>query len=278
MGFKADILKKIKIEPQYNKGFVAKHKVIGVKGVKEGMGSTTLLNHLAVAIASKNLSVCVLDLDFASPNTIFSTPNTFSILAKLNRQQESIMNIINQTDYASISYIGPNLVETVVDYMPMLIDEAFLNSRGQALSVLISELTKKFDIILVDMPADVRIPECVLVMNYCDIVYTLCKIEPAYLSKLQRDTAILSAAVPAKCLNNIINVYEDIEAVEIYKAASKDYRLVTEFPFSKSIANSCLNNKIRHIRKQESCGDIEELMYYTAIKDIINDMRSEEHD
>lgn len=273
---KMDFLSKLKIEPQYNKGIQLKYNVIGFRGVREGLGTTTLLNHIAVAIAAKNVSVCVLDLDFACPDQVFSNAKTFSISAKLNRQSESIMNIINSTDYSSVSYVGPNINETILDYLPMLIDEAYLNGRGQVLATLIGELTKKFDAVLVDIPSDIRVPEGTLAMEYCDIVYTLCKVNQTYVGKLQRDAAILSSMLGDKAALNIINVYEDIEGAEVYKSVSKDTRLVTDMAFSMSIATASLNSKINHVKKSESCDSLEEIMYYTAIRDIINDLRSEE--
>lgn len=273
---KIDFLSKLKIEPQYNKGIQLKYNVVGFRGVREGLGTTTLLNHVALSIASKNVTVCVLDLDFAFPNLVFSTPKTFSILTKLNRQQENVMNIINSTDYSSISYVGPNINETILDYLPMLVDESYLNARGQVLATLIGELTKKFDVVLVDIPSDIRVPEGALIMEYCDIVYTVCKVGQAYVGKLQRDTAILSSMLSDKATLNIINVYEGIEGEEIYKAVSKEARLITDFAFSVSIAEVSINNKINHLKKSGNCDSLDEIMYYTAVRDIISDLRSEE--
>ena len=81
-------------------------KIIAIRSSSPGAGATTILNHVSKILATKDLSVVVVDLNKNSRNTSLCPDSNYSFNSYLSSNL-GIRNFVNSTKYTNIKYIGP---------------------------------------------------------------------------------------------------------------------------------------------------------------------------
>ena len=264
------VLEATKIEPIIIEQSLGKGKVIGFRGVRDGVGTTSLLSHVASELDNEDIKVCVLDLDFQAPNPLMSSVKTQSILKRLNHAGEPLSNIINKAVCNnSICYVGPSLKESVIDYLPVHMDSIYIEQRNDILKSLIDELSERFDVILVDIPSDLRMAESVLSLTLCDLVITVTLCDSACVTKLQRDNAILFNIVKKSSYTDLVQV-DNMFELDIDFKEYGDFNKIAKIATSGNIAENMLRGKIGVASKCENIKDYNERIYYTGVMNIVN--------
>lgn len=203
-------------------------KVIGFKGVVDGVGASTVIQNVAVALAeTTNLTVCVLDLHFLFPAS-------YCMLMKgANKEQNDLLtfdgtveSVITQSDYSNIFIAG--LYDRTLKDMISLKDDA------DKLGEIIEGLKKFFDIILVDIGNEMtNFMACGAIK--CNKIYTVIDTSLPCMINLQKSVNTLSTLAVSfhKCRSIILNKYDYklndgiAQTLERYKL-----KLVQEIPFS----------------------------------------------
>lgn len=273
-----DVLNHFKITPTMTKKSVPKGNVFGFRGVRENLGTTSFLNHCAIELASRDYSVCILDFDFSTPNDLFSTTKTVSILRRLNNMHENISTLFNKGNqgFGSITYIGSNYTNSILEFLPLRVDPAYIDSRYQNITEIIEQIKEQFDIILIDMPADLRFVEAFQSFFFCNDVFTLCCYDRPCLSKLQKDKALCSDLFDSKLISTIIHVDNLYIAEPNYKSLDSEFKLLTTISTSKALATMLVQNEYKVASKQQKIRDYEQYVYYHGVLDVVNYMLSKE--
>lgn len=269
MGIFNRVLKATKIEPTVDSFTLAKGKVIGFRGVRDGIGTSTLIAHIASELDRRGLQVCVVDLDFQCPNPLMSTTKTESILKKLNHSLEPISNILNRAEYNSaVYYVGSLLSEPIVNYLPVVADSIFVKQRSESISQIIKELSDRFGVILVDIPSDLRTVEAITALNICEEVITLTLCDDACITKLQKDNAILFGIVPETSYTDIVRM-DDMFELEVNFKEYGGLNMVTRLARSRNIAESLIKGDVKIASEHQGVRDYNEKTYYSGVNKII---------
>lgn len=271
MGVLKKFLQDTKIEPIIESKAVHNKKIIGFRGVRDNLGTTTLLTHVALNLAAKGMLVCVVDMDFNTPNPILSTRKTYSILSKWSNSRENINSIINKTDlHPNISYVGPDITCSIMDFLPLKVDKAYLLQKQEVVLKIFEELSEKFDIILVDIPPDIRQVEVFYPLMYCDEVFTLTQYDYPSLNKLQKDYATCVGLVDDKKMTTLIHVNTIIPTLESYCDVNKDFVILTKIAHSADIAEKSLRKIIQNPTDVNNVSGVDEFIYFAGIKCIVD--------
>lgn len=277
MAFK-DKLKGLKIDPviETSDAF-SRNNVTGFRGVRENIGTTTLLTHVAVELAGQGYSVCIADLDFQSPNSFFSKSDNYTILDKINNTSLNIMNIVNKTSYKNLSYIGARPQEQIATYLPLIVDDKFIEERRNMFSKFFEDLQTKFEVVLVDIPSDLRLAESVFGLQDCKLVFTLSQFDLPCTSKMIKDNMLLTDVVPGDKLYNVVNVSTPMEEGSNYSTIDSRIKLIADIQMSRTVYDDSANRRVERNRVGSNIlsgsRDKNEHYYFKGIEEIIDFMK-----
>ena len=172
-------------------------KVIGIRGVVEGVGTSTIVHNIAAALSdTTHYHVCVLDTHMLYPTLrgllctqAAPAKDWFDFTADLSE-------VVCTTKYRNVKYIG--------FYYRTLIDMLSTKDCRAVLDNLMSVLKEVFDIILIDLSLEPTVVATNAAVQ-CNKIYTVVSPEPAsmFAFKTSINTAV-TTAVPAYKLRNVI--------------------------------------------------------------------------
>lgn len=172
-------------------------KVIGVRGIVDGVGVSTIVYNLAAALAdSTHYHICVLDTHMLYP-TLRGLMCTQAAPAKdWFDFTADLSEIVCTTKLRNVKYVG--------FYHRTLLDALSAKDCRATLDNLMNTLKEVFDVILVDISTE----NTVIATNaavQCNKIYTVVSPEPAcmFAFKTSINTAV-TTAVPAYKLRNVI--------------------------------------------------------------------------
>lgn len=265
------VLESTKIEPDIQAKQLALGKVIGFRGVRENLGTTTLMTHVARELESKGYDVCVLDLDFNSPNPLMCPNKCNSFLKKWNYSKSSVNDVYNKSKVSgNITYIGASEENSIIEFLPTFVNVEYLNQKAELFEILFNELKMHFDVILVDMVPDLRNIEVTKVLGYCNEVITTTAYDKICLSKLQRDTAVLSGIGGKQKTTTLVQITEFVEIDNINLSdLNPDYKKIATVYKSSNIAQELIDGKVKLATEAVRIKDYNEHMYYKGVLDIV---------
>lgn len=134
-------------------------KVIMVTSSQNNEGKSTTISNLAVAYAQEGKDVLIIDADLRSPSLhhVFSNYNRTG-LTSIIAKQHSWQEVISDTTIPNLSLISAG---------PVPPNPSELLSSKQMAS-LIEELKPRYDIILIDTPPLLLVPDPLIVSAYAD--------------------------------------------------------------------------------------------------------------
>lgn len=138
---------------------------IGFLGVKGGVGTSSLLANVALDVASKGKSVCIMDADVFKPSII----RMFDCASELEEEQG--LQTVLKDDSCDIR---DNLIKTKYDNVYILSRslndkiEDFLDFEEKDFKRVIDELKSVFDIVLIDIPLNFCLEFCIYPLKFVD--------------------------------------------------------------------------------------------------------------
>lgn len=172
-------------------------KVVGIRGIVNGVGASTIVYNLAAALAdSTTYHICVLDTHILYPTLrgllVAQTPPAKDWFD----YSDNISDIVCSTKFKNVKYIG--------FYHRNLVDLLSTRDCRAVIDNLLPVLKEIFDVILIDLSDE----NSVIGINaaiQCNKIYTVVSPEPAcmYGFKTSINTAV-TTAVPVYKLRNVI--------------------------------------------------------------------------
>lgn len=208
-------------------------KVIGFKGIVEGVGASTVLQNTAIAIATKTaLSVGVIDVSFMFPaqyDLLTNATNTVEVNDIIDFN-EDISEIMYPSKYKNIRVTGFKN-RSIVDMMST-------RDSGQRIVKIIEEMKKYFDIILIDLGNEYT-QTFVEAAIKCNRIYTIVEPSMKCMVNLQKSVnTMASLAIPFyKCRKCIINkAVDNVNAGTINALQDMSFEVMDTVPLSIEIA------------------------------------------
>lgn len=274
------MMKSVKVEPVYEIQTMLPSKVIGFRGVRDNIGTTSLLTYIANYYATvQNLTVCVIDLDYQTPNHFLSNDKSFNILKKLSNSRESIVNILNKTSLSgNLSYIGAPLISSIYDFLPLKVDTQYVESYCATICQIIDEVKPKFDLVLVDIPSDLQNIAAFAAVSYCNRVFTLSYFDNICISKLQKDFGLINSSAPIDNMTTLIHVNDLYEISSDYSVIDERFKSIATLYRSKNVAETYAASTLLPLSSAIRSKDYNELMYYKGIQQILAEMERNVND
>lgn len=180
------------------------NKVIGFRGVRDGLGTSLFVSNLAVALASQGMKICVVDTSMLYPvqDTYLKTKiKYFGANESEVRDWFDLMyddkDVLNITDaypgVVVLSFTGRNLTDltSISDTLEL----------GQA---AIDKVSPKFDLVLVDI-ANEYTSVGLAAMQACDVIYQVLSNDRASLVSFDAFVSnMLTQAIPYNKMQQVI--------------------------------------------------------------------------
>lgn len=180
------------------------NKVIGFRGVRDGLGTSLFVSNLAVALASQGMKICVVDTSMLYPvqDTYLKTKiKYFGANESEVRDWFDLMyddkDVLNITDtypgVVVLSFTGRNLTDltSISDTLEL----------GQA---AIDKVSPKFDLVLVDI-ANEYTSVGLAAMQACDVIYQVLSNDRASLISFDAFVSnMLTQAIPYNKMQQVI--------------------------------------------------------------------------
>jgi len=231
------VLKKILESISGNKGYKVSDqllfdKVIGFKGVTNGVGVSTIVQNVAIALSeTTNFSVCVVDTNFLFPvmSQMLASKQKLKDKDMLDFVSD-ISEVVDTTDYNNVyllSLKNRNLVDLLSNK-----DSALLVER------VINQLKTYFDIILIDLSNELTNISTHMAVK-CNKIYVVTDVSLKSIYHLKKSLNLIgSLAIPYSKMNNFIINKVIQESVVTLKGVLEDIEanVVCEIPLEKDIA------------------------------------------
>jgi MinD-like ATPase involved in chromosome partitioning or flagellar assembly len=214
-------------------------KVIGFRGIVPGVGTSTVVQNVAIALSEKtNFSICVLDTHYLYPTLypmlVASSDSKRKDYLEFNGE---LSDIIVKTDYKNLHLLSMHN-RTIVD---------MLSSRDSELTVdkLVGALKSFFDIVLVDLSYELTninthtAIKCNKIINVADqslkCVYNLRK----------SINTMATLAIPLAKANKVVlnKVIPDVLTNTKGVISEAGLTVIGEIPFAKEIATAGVSGK-----------------------------------
>lgn len=130
-------------------GFQFFYKIIGFKGIKDGLGTSVIVANTAIAIAKLGLNVCVVDTSFLNPSQDVLLNTNYKDYDMKKRLDWLDMGFTNQT------VLHQSKIDSKISVLSMqdrnIIDLLSTRDDASLVSLAFDQLQTKYDVILVDI-------------------------------------------------------------------------------------------------------------------------------
>lgn len=209
-------------------------KVIGFKGLVEGVGASTILQNTAIALASKtSLSIGVIDVSFMYPAQ-------YDLLTNATNTTQ-VDDIIEYTDdIAKIMYPSKYRNIRVTGYKNRsIVDMTSTRDSGKQMVRVIEEMKEYFDVILIDLGNEYT-QSYVEAAIKCNKIYTIVDPSIKCMASLQKSiNTMVSLAIPFyKCRKCIVNkTVDNVNAGTMSALERMKFQVMDIIPLSGEIAS-----------------------------------------
>lgn len=208
-------------------------KVIGFRGVRTGVGCSTLVMNLACGlIDATKYTVCVVDTNLLYPS------QEFMLSAADSEEQFDILDFTGE-NIADLAYKTKYTNVYLVSFRNRLIADLLSSKDCQAtMDKLMETLKQFFDIILVDLSHEPSWATTVAALK-CNRIYSIVTPDVLCLSILQKSiNSLASTGIPTYKLRKVI-LNKNIAEVNtnVYKTLKDlEFEVIGDIPFSVDIA------------------------------------------
>lgn len=171
-------------------------KVIGFKGLTAGVGTSTLVQNVAVALANNSsYSIVVIDASFLTPTQDILLGVTKRASKDFIHLGTDIAEVVSRTSYSSISCVSLNQ-----DITHMFTNE----DNAEIIGRLINLLKLHFDVILVDLPNELTNLATELAIK-CNTIISVADESIKCVTNLKRSVnTFATLGVPLGKLNRVV--------------------------------------------------------------------------
>jgi len=208
-------------------------KVIGFRGVKDGVGCSTFVFNTAIGLVdATKYNICVLDTHLLYPNQEFylGVEQTDELKDIMDFNGENLAKIAYRTKYQNVY---------LVSFRERVLADLLSSKESQGvIDRLIDSLKAFFDIILIDLSHEPSWATTVAALK-CNKIYTIIDTDIGCLSLMQKSlNSLASTGVSVfKMRKVILNKQINDVNTGIYKSLKEyDMELIAEVPFSIDIA------------------------------------------
>lgn len=173
-----------------------------LSGSEPGVGTTTMVINLALAMAEAGRKTVILDIDMRKEQNYKRLNTTIEYgLAELLRENENLDKAVYATNQNNLDYIpaAGKLVENPV---------SLLCSNG--MEVLLEELKRKYEYIFIDMPSIYSAPDAKILVGKVDGVIVVAEQGKTLKTHLQEQIGCLKES-GANVLGVVLNHVEAVE-------------------------------------------------------------------
>lgn len=246
-------------------------KLVVFHSSSAGSGATTMVNLAAKMIADKDLTVVVVDLNDRSRNTNICATSTHSINNYLSGQG-SIQNYINSTDERNVKYIGPSDGDEMLEFMPLVLNNAYVDLIRNKLDNMFTTLYDVFDCILVDCGNFLDV-KSFAAANFADRQYWLCDNTARGLLYLESDLYLLAEDLHERVEVVTVDRHWDVDTTGMY---SNDIKILTGVKHSAAMEEDIVQSVIPLYTNKTKPRDVAEAMYMQGIFKIVNEICGKE--
>lgn len=209
-------------------------KVIGFKGIVEGVGASTILQNTAIALASKtSLSIGVIDVSFMFPAQ-------YDLLTNADNTDE-VEDIIDYTDDISVIMLPSKYrnIRVVGFKNRSIVDMMSTRDSGEQIVKIIEDMKGFFDVILIDLGNEFTQTYAEAAIK-CNRIYTVLDPSIKCMSHLQKSiNTMASLAIPFyKCRKCLVNkMVDNINAGTMSAIEAMGFNVLDIIPLSAEIAS-----------------------------------------
>ncbi len=121
-------------------------RIISLVSGKGGVGKTTITANLGIALAKRNLKVCLIDADVAMAN--------LSLLLNMQSSPITLHDVLlGESNILDAIYDGPHGIKFIPSGLSL---ESYRRVDTERLATLIESIANQFDFILLDAPAGIE--------------------------------------------------------------------------------------------------------------------------
>ena len=243
------------------------NKIVGFRGVRDGLGTSLFVSNLAVALANQNLKICVVDTAMLYPvqDTYLKTK-----IKQVGAQQDEVRDWFDlqysDKDVLNISSLNQGIV--VLSFTERnLADLTSISDTLELGQGAIDKISPQFDLVLVDI-ANEYTSVGLAAMQACDVIYQVWSNDRASLASLDSFISnMLTQAIPYGKMQQVI-LLSAIEGImqsltEVYKRYG--FKEVARVGLSETIARENAVGRLP-VTTRTAHEDIEE--YKMAIADV----------
>lgn len=215
--------------------------VIGFIPAADCSDCSILLVNLAVAIAQKGFSTCILDAKVFYPSIYKlldceANQSGKGLLRICRSDKVDIRDEINETRYKNLYLLSSSPSDSMEDYFDFQMDDV---------ERVVNSLKEAFDFVIIDIPNNPPLEFCVSSIKNCNVGFFIWseRIDcPQNTSKLLEFIGSLGIGV-SKLMNIIMN---NIYGIKYDKTIIEDMkmRLIAEFPFVSGAIDLSLDGRV----------------------------------
>lgn len=203
------------------------NKIIGFRGVRDGLGTSLFVSNLAVALADLGLKICVVDTSMLYPvqdiylgteiKKVGTQKNEVKDWFDLMYDSKDVLNISKYSGVVVLSFTDRNLTDltSISDTLEL----------GQA---AIDKMSPQFDLVLVDL-ANEYTSVGLAAMQACDVIYQVMSNDRASLNFYDSFVSnMLTQAIPYNKMQQVIllSTIDDIMQLEKMEDVLKKYGFI----------------------------------------------------
>lgn len=216
--------------PEFHSNQLLFDKVVGIRGIVEGVGATTVAYNLAAALSDNtNYRICVLDT-----HILYPTLRGLLVTQALPNKDwfdftQNVSEIVCDTKFRNVSYIG--------FYNRDISDVLSAKECRAALDNLLTVLKDIFDIIIVDLSSEytnIAVNSAI----QCNKIYTIVSPEPSCMFgfKSSINTAVSLAVPPYKLRNVIFNKSVGrLDTTMLNLLKENNFEVIATIPYSTEL-------------------------------------------
>lgn len=203
------------------------NKIIGFRGVRDGLGTSLFVSNLAIALADLGLKICVVDTSMLYPvqdiylgteiKKVGTQKNEVKDWFDLMYDSKDVLNISKYSGVVVLSFTDRNLTDltSISDTLEL----------GQA---AIDKMSPQFDLVLVDL-ANEYTSVGLAAMQACDVIYQVMSNDRASLNFYDSFVSnMLTQAIPYNKMQQVIllSTIDDIMQLEKMGDVLKKYGFI----------------------------------------------------
>lgn len=203
------------------------NKIIGFRGVRDGLGTSLFVSNLAISLADLGLKICVVDTSMLYPvqdvylgteiKKVGTQKNEVKDWFDLMYDSKDVLNISKYSGVVVLSFTDRNLTDltSISDTLEL----------GQA---AIDKMSPQFDLVLVDL-ANEYTSVGLAAMQACDVIYQVMSNDRASLNFYDSFVSnMLTQAIPYNKMQQVIllSTIDDIMQLEKMEDVLKKYGFI----------------------------------------------------